>query len=303
MSRERERRASNGGPAVVRAPSEAREAARGLRAARGRLGLVPTMGFLHDGHLSLIDRAREHADAVAISVFVNPTQFGPGEDYEAYPRDLDRDVELAAEHGVDLVFAPAPAGMYPREPSVRVVPGPLGDRLCGLGRPGHFSGVLTVVLKLFHILEPGLAVFGRKDFQQLVLVRRMVEELNLPIEVLAGPIVRAADGLALSSRNGYLSDEERRRALSLSRGLLRVRERFAAGEANPAALKRAARGIMQSEGVDVEYVEIVDPEGLDPAERATPEAVCAVAARVGSTRLIDNTPLGGASTLDDIRGS
>ncbi|HKK07453.1 MAG TPA: pantoate--beta-alanine ligase [Gemmatimonadota bacterium] len=288
---------------MVREPEAAREAARALRGARGRLGLVPTMGSLHDGHLSLIERARAACDAVAVSVFVNPTQFGPGEDYDAYPRDLDRDVELAGERGVDLVFAPTPEAMYPAEPSLRVEPGRLGERLCGLSRPGHFSGVLTVVLKLFHILEPDVAVFGRKDFQQSVLVRRMTEELNLPIEVVAAPIVRAADGLALSSRNAYLSEEERERALSLSGGLRLARERFAAGERDAEALADRVRGTMESAGVEVEYVEIVEPGTLEPLARAAPDAVCAVAARVGSTRLIDNATLGGASSLDGIRGA
>jgi len=257
------------------------------------------MGFLHEGHLGLIDRARAEADAVAISIFVNPTQFGPGEDYEAYPRDLDRDLELAGGRGVDLVFAPGPEDMYPREPSIRVEPGPPGNRLCGLERPGHFSGVLTVVLKLFHILEPDVAVFGRKDFQQSVLVRRMAEELNLPIEVVAAPIVRAPDGLALSSRNTYLSEEERERALSLSRALRRVRERFAEGEREAGTLADLARQAMREAGVEPAYVEIVEPEELERVDRAAPETVCAVAARVGSTRLIDNTTLGGPSSLDD----
>jgi len=259
------------------------------------------MGFLHEGHLGLIDRARAEADAVAISVFVNPTQFGPGEDYEDYPRDLDRDLELAGGRGVDLVFAPGPEDMYPREPSIRVEPGRLGDRLCGLGRPGHFSGVLTVVLKLFHVVEPDVAVFGRKDFQQSVLVRRMTEELNLPIQVVAAPIVRAADGLALSSRNTYLSGDERERALSLSRALRRVRERFAAGERGAGTLAGIAREVMREAAVEAEYVEIVEPGGLERVERAAPDSVCAVAARVGSTRLIDNATLGGPSSLEDTR--
>lgn len=306
MSREGPDSRRSGHPRVVRDPLRARDAARALRAEAGRLGFVPTMGYLHPGHLSLIDRAREACDAVAISVFVNPTQFGPGEDYDAYPRDLDRDVALAGERGVDLVFAPGPGDMYPRTPSIRVEPGRLGQRLCGPSRPGHFSGVLTVVLKLFHILEPDVAVFGRKDFQQSVLVRRMTEELNLPIEVVAAPIVRAADGLALSSRNTYLSEEERARARSLSRALLRVRERFAADERDARTLTDLARQLMESAGVEVEYVEIVEAETLESLETATPDAVCAVAARVGSTRLIDNATLGGSSSLDDMedpRGS
>ncbi len=285
-------------PRVIRDPDEARDAARTLRRERGSLALVPTMGFLHEGHLSLLDRAREQASAVAISIFVNPTQFGPDEDYEAYPRDLERDARLAAERGADFVFAPTAAAMYPGSPTITVDPGRLADRLCGLGRPGHFRGVLTVVLKLLHVLEPDVAVFGRKDFQQSVLVRRMIRELDVPTRIETAPIVREPGGLAMSSRNTYLSPSERRVALSLSRGLRLVRERFAAGERDPSALVSLARATMETAGAVVEYAEVVDPRELAGVEEASAEAVCAVAARVGSTRLIDNTPLGGNSSLD-----
>jgi pantoate--beta-alanine ligase len=288
-------------PRVVREVGEARRAARALRRQRGSLALVPTMGFLHEGHLSLLDRARELADAVAISVFVNPTQFGPGEDYETYPRDLERDAGLAAARGAELVFAPTADGMYPSgSPTITVDPGPLAERLCGLGRPGHFRGVLTVVLKLLHVLEPDVAVFGRKDFQQSVLVRRMTEELDLPTRIETAPIVREPSGLAMSSRNAYLSPSERRVARSLSQGLRRVRERFAAGERDPAALASLALAVMEAAGAEVEYAEVVDPRELAGVHVASAEDVCAVAARVGSTRLIDNASLGGESSLDAV---
>lgn len=281
------------GVRLARTVERCREEVAGLRRERGRVAFVPTMGALHEGHLSLVDRARELADAVALSAFVNPTQFGPDEDYEAYPRDLEGDLEKAGRRGVDLVFAPPASEVYPREQTVWVEPGPLAERLCGLSRPDHFRGVLTVVLKLFNIVGPDVAVFGRKDFQQSVLIRRMTEELNLPVEIATAPVVRADDGVAVSSRNEYLSEEERGTARSLSRGLARAREAFAGGERDARELERTARRTMEEAGADVEYVEVVEPEGLDRVERATPESVCVVAARVGDTRLIDNARLGG----------
>ena len=270
-----------------------REAVAGARRAGERVGLVPTMGYLHEGHLSLIGRARERADRVALSLFVNPLQFGPSEDLDRYPRDLARDLRLAEERGVHLVFAPSAAEMYPRgEPRVSVVPDPaLEGRLCGASRPGHFRGVLTVVAKLFGIFTPDVAVFGRKDFQQAVLIRRMVEDLDMGVEVDVAPLVREPDGLAMSSRNVYLSPGERERALSLSRALGEARARFAAGERDAARLRAALRSGVEVPGVEVEYAEVVDPATLAPVERAAPGAVCAVAARVGSTRLIDNEVL------------
>ncbi len=273
---------------------EVREEARG----RGEtVALVPTMGYLHEGHLSLIDRAHESADLVILSIFVNPTQFGPGEDYERYPRDLDRDLALASARGVDVAYAPDEEEMYPVPQTIWVDPGELADRLCGLGRPGHFRGVLTVVMKLFHTVEPDVAVFGRKDFQQSVLVRRMVEELRMPIRVEVAPTVRADDGVALSSRNAYLDEAERVAATSLFRALRAVRRSFAAGEADVGALLSEARRVMEEEGADIEYVAIVDPDELTDLGRATEDAVCAVAARVGGTRLIDNATLGGPEDL------
>jgi pantoate--beta-alanine ligase len=256
------------------------------------------MGALHEGHLSLVDRADAVADAVVVSVFVNPTQFGPDEDYEEYPRDLDGDMEKAESRGADLVFAPPASEMYPREQTVWVEPGPLADRLCGRHRPGHFRGVLTVVLKLLNVVQPDVAVFGRKDFQQSVLIRRMVEELNLPVEIETTPVVREEDGLAMSSRNEYLSGPERESAASLSRALRLVREAFSDGERDPARLVDVARRTLEEAGAEVEYVEIVDPEDLSRVERAGPRSVCAIAAHVGETRLIDNAPLGGIGEDD-----
>lgn len=278
---------------LARTVERCREAVAVLRRERGRVAFVPTMGSLHEGHLSLVDRARELADAVVLSVFVNPTQFGPDEDYEEYPRDLEGDLEKAGRRGVDLVFAPPASEVYPREQTIWVEPGPLAERLCGLSRPDHFRGVLTVVLKLFNIVGPDVAVFGRKDFQQATLIRRMTEELNLPVEIATAPVVRAEDGVAVSSRNEYLSEDQRETARSLSRGLARAREAFAGGERDARRLERKVRRTMEEAGAGVEYVEVVEPEGLARVERATSESVCAVAARVGETRLIDNARLGG----------
>lgn len=275
---------------VVRTKAEVRRAVAGMRPQR--IALVPTMGYLHEGHLSLVDRARELADRVVLSIFVNPLQFGPQEDLDRYPRDLERDVELAMGRGVDLIFAPDVQEMYPGgEPIVRVVPGRLGDTLCGAYRPGHFEGVLTVVAKLFGIVRPDVAVFGQKDFQQAVLIRRMVADLDLGIEIDVAPIVREPDGLAMSSRNVYLSPEERESALGLYRGLTRAAEAFAAGERDVERLRRLVHEELDRPGVRVQYVEVVDPETLQPTQLASPGNVLAVAAFVGQTRLIDNVIL------------
>lgn len=271
-----------------------RESGSVVAAGEDVIGLVPTMGALHDGHLSLVDVARRETDFVVLSVFVNPTQFGPGEDFEAYPRDLGRDAELAEGRGVDLIFAPTPEEVYPDgEPAVQVIPGPLADRLCGLSRPGHFQGVLTVVAKLFGMVQPDVAVFGQKDYQQQVLIRRMTRDLDMPVRIEIGPVVRETDGLALSSRNAYLSDSERERARSLSRGLFAARAAFEdEGVVNVDRLKARVRGTMRDADVEPEYIELVDPDTLDDLEDARAGAVMAVAARVGDTRLIDNVILG-----------
>ena len=284
---------------TVRTVEELREALAPVRRAARSIGLVPTMGAFHGGHLSLIRRAREQADVVVVSLFINPAQFGPGEDLAAYPRDPHRDLALLEVRGADLVFVPDVEDVYPgADPAVTVDPGPMGDRLCGAFRPGHFRGVLTVVAKLFAIVRPEVAVFGRKDFQQSVLVRRMNAQLGCGVEIATAPTVREPDGLALSSRNAYLSAAEREVARSLSGGLREARTRFAAGERDPGALERRARAVMEAAGADVEYVSVVDPEGLEPPARAEAAHVMAIAARVGTTRLIDNETLGEPSPLD-----
>src|SRR3989454_9471643 len=203
-------------------PKEMRAWSRAERARGRRTGFVPTLGFLHEGHLQLVDRAKQRADRVVLSIFVNPLQFSPAEDLAQYPRDLERDRTLAAERGVDCLFVPDTAAMYPTEPLVRISPGPMADTLEGAARPGHFAGVLTVVAKLFHIVEPDIAVFGRKDFQQAMLVRRMVADLDFGLEIDIVPTVRELDGLAISSRNSYLGPDERRAALALSREIGRA---------------------------------------------------------------------------------
>jgi pantoate--beta-alanine ligase len=278
---------------LVRTKAEVRQAVREARAAGQGIGLVPTMGYLHAGHLSLVDQARASAEWVAMSIFVNPLQFGPSEDLDRYPRDLERDLELAASRGVDLVFAPSAAEMYPGgEPRVSVIPaGSLAEGLEGAVRPGHFRGVLTVVAKLFGIFTPDVAVFGQKDFQQAALIRRMAQDLDLGTRVEVAPIVREADGLAMSSRNVYLSPEERERARALSRGLEHGRARFAAGERDAAALRAVLREALAVPGVDAEYAEAAHPATLEPVDAAEPGTVLLVAARVGRTRLIDNAVL------------
>ena len=279
---------------TVRIARTRAELADALAAVRGEGGLafVPTMGYLHEGHLSLVDAARRRAARVVVSIFVNPLQFGPGEDLARYPRDLERDVTLLEARGVDVVFAPDTAAMYPSGGAVvRVGPGSLGAGLCGAFRPGHFEGVLTVVAKLFHLVAPDVAVFGAKDYQQGILVRRMARDLDFPLEVELAPIVREADGLAMSSRNAFLQGEDRARAASLYRGLSAARAAFSAGEPSAHVLGTVVRRSVEEAGGRVQYVELVDPESLAPLERARPGAVLAVAAHVGPTRLIDNVTL------------
>jgi pantoate--beta-alanine ligase len=277
---------------LVHARDEVRRAVREVHAGGGTVALVPTMGYLHEGHLSLVDRARELADWVAMSVFVNPLQFGPTEDLARYPRDLERDLEMARGRGVDLVFAPPVAEMYPHgEPQVSVIPGALAERMEGAIRPGHFRGVLTVVAKLFGIFTPDVAVFGQKDFQQAALIRRMAMDLDQGVRVEVAPIVREPDGLAMSSRNVYLSPEERERARALSRGLEHGRALFAAGERDADALRAALWEALKVPGIEPEYAEAADPLTLEPVAMADSGTVLLVAARVGRTRLIDNAVL------------
>jgi len=248
--------------------------------------------------LRLVDRARERVDRVVLSIFVNPLQFGPTEDFAAYPRDLGRDRRLAADRGVDCLFLPETTALYPSDPLVRVAPGPMADTLEGAARPGHFAGVLTVVAKLFHIVEPDVAVFGRKDFQQAMLVRRMAADLDFALEVDVAPTVRELDGLALSSRNTYLNGDERRAAVALSRALRAVEQAWRAGEADPKALERRGMAVLNAPGVTPEYLALVDDQ-LRAVARADARSVVAIAARVGATRLIDNVVLGEGVASDE----
>lgn len=260
-----------------------------------RVGFVPTMGFLHEGHLRLVDEARRRTDVVIMSIFVNPLQFGPGEDLARYPRDAEGDAAKARARGVDAVFIPDGKEIYPEPPRVVVSPRSLAARWEGAARPGHFEGVLTVVAKLFNIVQPDVAVFGQKDIQQATLVRAMVVDLNMPVEIVVAPTVRETDGLAMSSRNAYLDAAARERALALSGALRAVQAAHAGGERSAARLEAVARAHLAERGVEaVDYVAIADPDTLEPLVQAHPGAIVALAARVGRTRLIDNMILGSA---------
>jgi pantoate--beta-alanine ligase len=273
--------------------NEMRAASRAARRAGGRLGFVPTMGALHEGHLSLVRAARAASDVVAASIFVNPTQFGPKEDLAKYPRSFERDCELLEREGVELLFAPTVEEMYPEGAVTWVTVEGLSDKLDGRSRPGHFRGVTTVVAKLFHIVEPHAAFFGQKDAAQVAIIRRMVRDLNLAVEIVVCPIVRETDGLAMSSRNAYLDAEQRMRALVLRRSLMRVQKLAGAGERSAARLLAVGREEISSESsVRLDYFEIVDAETLDAVDDVSAGALVAVAAFVGSTRLIDNVVLG-----------
>ncbi|WP_433474892.1 pantoate--beta-alanine ligase [Spirillospora sp. CA-142024] len=278
-------------PVVVRTREELAEARSRVE---GTLALVPTMGALHEGHLSLIRQAGRRAGTVAVSIFVNPLQFGPGEDFDLYPRTFAADLEACAAEGVDLVFAPGREVMYPGEPQVTIKSGPMGEVVEGAARPGHFDGMLTVVLKLLNLVRPDVAIFGEKDAQQLAMIRRMVADLNVPVEVVGGPTVREPDGLALSSRNRYLSAAERETALALSRALRAGADAAAAG---PDAVIAAASAVLDKATaadppLGLDYLVLVDPSTFKAVagSHAGP-AVLAVAGRVGATHLIDNVPL------------
>jgi pantoate--beta-alanine ligase len=268
------------------------------RSAGKRVGFVPTMGSLHEGHLSLVRIARARGcDAVAASIFVNPAQFGPGEDFEKYPRDEARDLDLLRAEGVSAVFLPESAEMYPEGYQTYVEVTGVSQGLCGAARPGHFRGVATVVAKLFHIVRPHAAVFGEKDFQQLAVIRRMVRDLNLDVEIVGAPIVREADGLAMSSRNKYLEGEDRHAARCLYKGLCAARDLFAGGVRDPERLLDVARTkILFEPRATLDYVEARHPETLSPAHSPSARMTILVAARVGPTRLIDNITLGGQTT-------
>jgi len=264
-----------------------------LRVEMNRLGFVPTMGFLHEGHLSLIRQARTENHAVAVSIFVNPTQFGPAEDFDAYPRDLPRDSAICREAGVDVLFTPRPEEMYPAGFATAVTVRGLTAGLCGRSRPGHFDGVTTVVAKLLSIVRPHRAYFGLKDYQQFRVVERMVADLNLPVKVVGLPTVREPDGLAMSSRNARLSQRERSSALFLSRSLREAQALADRGEKDAEPLLAAARAaLMGAPDARIDYIELMDPRSLDPVAEVGPEgAVMAMAVFIGKTRLIDNALL------------
>jgi pantoate--beta-alanine ligase len=270
--------------------------ARDFRGKGKRIGFVPTMGSLHEGHLSLMGRAREMCDTVVASVFVNPAQFGPNEDFDKYPRDLARDAELAFTRGVDFIFAPAPDDMYPAGFSTYVIVEGLSEKLEGASRPGHFRGVTTVVNKLFNIIHPSFAFFGRKDAQQVILIKRMVRELAMDVEVVVGPTVREEDGLALSSRNVYLSTEERRAATVLRKALERARTLYNGGDRDSARIVLSMRSLIEAEPVArIDYIAITDTDRLEPVEiiPSTEPTLISLAVFIGNTRLIDNIVLNG----------
>jgi len=275
---------------IVKTPEEMRARADAWRAAGKRIAFVPTMGYLHQGHVSLLDEGRKRGDVLVLSIFVNPTQFGPKEDLSRYPRDLEGDLAKAERAGVDVAYVPDAASMYPDGYQTFVEVEELQKGLCGASRPGHFRGVATVVLKLFHAVQPHVALFGRKDYQQLRVLSRMAHDLDLGVEVVGMPIVREPDGLAMSSRNAYLSPDERLRALALSRALLAARETFEQGERDAARLVDCARATLHlTPVVRLDYLELRDAESLAELHgRVTRPAVMAVAAFVGTTRLIDN---------------
>ncbi len=277
---------------IIESPAEMQRLAEAARLRGDKIALVPTMGYLHEGHLSLMREGRRRASLLAASLFVNPTQFGPNEDLATYPRDVERDCRLMESIPVDVLFAPQAEAMYPPGAQTWVEVTELTQGLCGASRPGHFRGVTTVVAKLFNIVKPHLALFGAKDYQQLCAIRQMVRDLNFDIEIVPMPTVREADGLAMSSRNAYLSPAERTRALSLSRALAAAHRRFAQGERDPKALARTAREqIGREAGIEIEYVEVRDAAALREIAEINAPAVVAVAARVGRTRLIDNIVL------------
>jgi len=277
---------------ILTTPRAMQDAALTLRAAGRRIGVVPTMGFLHEGHASLIRLARARADVVIVTLFVNPAQFGPNEDLSRYPRDFERDRALCEAEGADILFAPGADSVYAADASVWIDEDRLSRGLCGASRPGHFRGVCTVVAKLFNLTQPHVAVFGEKDAQQLRILRRMVRDLDIPVEVVAGPTVRETDGLAMSSRNAYLSPEERLQATCLRRALDAAASRLAAGERSAAALRAVmAEVIAGAPLARADYIEIVDDETLEPVTAVGRPALAAMAVFVGRTRLIDNAVL------------
>ena len=279
---------------VVREIGEVRRLLEPARRAGKSIGLVPTMGYLHEGHLSLVEKARAENDRVVVSIFVNPTQFGPGEDSQRYPRDLPRDLDLCARAGVGLVFTPEPSEMYPAGFQTRVEVESLSQGLCGGSRPGHFRGVATVVAKLFAIVQPDRAYFGEKDAQQLRVIERMTMDLSLPVRIVPVPTLRESDGLAMSSRNVYLGAEERRAALVLYRALMLARDLTAAGMRRAAEIKRRMLSLIEAEPMArLDYLAIVDSDTLAPVEELQKPVLIALAVYIGKTRLIDNITVQG----------
>ena len=274
---------------VVKTIKEVRDLVNEWKRSGETIALVPTMGYLHNGHASLIKRAKEENSKVVVSIFVNPIQFGPSEDLESYPRDLERDSEVCREVGADLIFNPDPSEMYLKTFDSYVEVNGITDGLCGAKRPGHFRGVTTVVSKLFNIVNPDRAYFGEKDAQQLAVIKKMVEDLNFNVEIVGCPIVREADGLALSSRNTYLNEEERKAALILNKSLMACKTSIENGVESVEKLKNAMRTLIESEKMaKIDYIEIVDSKTLDPVEKVEKDVLVAIAVYIGKTRLIDN---------------
>ena len=277
---------------VIEKIQEIREWSEAERQEGRRIVLVPTMGFLHEGHLSLVRDGKKRGDRLVVSLFVNPAQFGPQEDYAAYPRDFERDRRLLEGEGADVLFSPSAGEIYPAGHQTQVDAGKLGEQLCGVFRPGHFRGVATVVAKLFNIVQPHAAIFGAKDYQQLQVIRRLTRDLNLSVEVVGRPTVRDKDGLALSSRNSYLNEAERTAALSLYRSLKKADALVLAGERDSRRILAAARAEIEREPLTrIQYIKVCHPETLEEVEKIESEAVLALAVFVGKTRLIDNTTL------------
>lgn len=278
---------------IIETVKDMQQTAETLRREGKKIGFVPTMGYLHEGHLALVRKARELSDIVAVSIFVNPAQFGPNEDLDKYPRDMERDKNLLEQEKTDIIFFPDRKEMYPDRYSTYIQVRDLEDHLCGLSRKGHFVGVATVVAKLFNIVKPHYAIFGQKDYQQLKIIERMVKDLNMDIEIVPFPTVREDGGLAMSSRNAYLSPEEREKGLLIYASMKKVEELFKDGERDVAVLRKEAEKILSSrDGIDIEYVSISDAETLTELVHIhNNKAVLAIACRIGKTRLIDNTIL------------
>jgi pantoate--beta-alanine ligase len=278
---------------IIGTVEEMQFVARRLKLEGKRIAFVPTMGNLHKGHASLLIEGRMSADILILSIFINPTQFGQNEDLEQYPRDMNRDRQIALECGVDIIFAPDSTDMYPPGFQTSISLSALPNHLCGVSRPGHFAGVATVVAKLFNICQPDVALFGKKDYQQLTVIRRMACDLNIPVQIIAMPIVREHDGLAISSRNSYLSPEERLSALCLSGAIRKTLELYESGVCEVALLRQQALELITAEPLaSLDYLEFRNKETLEPDETASDSTLMALAVKIGNTRLIDNTVLG-----------